>query len=88
MVIITGDHTRIAAHMQAIKYLTLDIHPLSFGLVCSQHGINLAKKQDPRLLVRQKHHQRVFPFSFLGLLSFVVLEREIIQLGVSAIAKS
>lgn len=35
--IITADHTRIAAHMQAIKYLTLDFHPQIFlCLVCSQ----------------------------------------------------
>lgn len=45
VLIITADHTRIAAHMQAIKYLTLDFHPLSFCLVWTQHGINLARTE-------------------------------------------
>lgn len=43
--------------------------PCSLFLSCLLSTWNqFCKKQDPCLLVGQKHHQRVFPFSLLGLL--------------------
>lgn len=58
---------------------------LSFflGLVCSQHGINLSKKQDPCFLVGQKRRQRVFPLFALSLLffCFVILRGRLYREG-------
>lgn len=76
MVIITADHTRIAAHMQAIKYLTLNFHScFSFCLVCSQHGTNLA---GPLFVSRAEASPEGFSlFSF----RFVILGGRLYNLG-------
>lgn len=83
MVIITADHTRIAAHMRAIKYLILDFHLLSLSDLFALNMESIWQETRPMFVRQAEASPEGFPppVSFLGLVFFFMLGRRLYNLG-------